>query len=277
VGGDIYTIGVNGENLQRVADGMDPTWSPDGQQFAFIRWAEPRGVWVANADGSGARRVFDWSEPRWTSWSPDGTQILFSRPDGGRTTSVERCWRRWCFTIPANPHWRLGVVRPSDGSFYEPPASNYSRAPDWSPAGGRLVYADEMGLRVQSADGAVSYLITDDGQDTSPLWSPDGTRIAFVRRQHDHWELYVVDADGRNLRRLTDTPRKPNGEVAHSVSPAWSPDGATLAFLTDRTGRWEIWRMRANGSKLQPMFDTELDGLTLDYGFVGERAISWRE
>jgi Tol biopolymer transport system component len=99
--------------------------------------------------------------------------------------------------------------------------------------------------------------------------------VAFVRRQHDHWEIYVVDADGRNPRRLTDTPNKPDGQVGNSVSPAWSPDGQYIAFLTDRTGKWEIWMMRANGSGQQPMFDTELAGLRLDYSFIGERAISW--
>jgi hypothetical protein len=62
---------------------------------------------------------------------------------------------------------------------------------------------------------------------------------------------------------------------ANSVSPAWSPDGDYLAFLTDRTGKWEIWEMTATGNGQEPMFDTELEGLRLDYAFVGERAISW--
>ena len=59
------------------------------------------------------------------------------------------------------------------------------------------------------------------------------------------------------------------------MSPAWSPDGEHIAFLTDRAGVWEIWIMKANGGAQAPLFGTELDGLTLDYAFAGERAIDW--
>ena len=279
VGGGIYTINVDGSGLQRVTTGMDPTWSPDGQQIAFIRWEEPRGVWVLDTGTGNEWRAFDWSEPRWTSWSPEGDEIMFSRVTGGRLNEREFCFFGFCFTLPPNPHWGTGMVRSDGSSFYEPaqPHSQVSRAPSWSPDGDKWVFADVQGIRVQTLDGSVSYEITHDAKDTSPIWSPDGDQVAFVRRQHDHWEVYVVDADGRNLRRLTDTPNKPNGQVGNSASPAWSPDGNYIAFLTDRSGKWEIWQVRANGSGLQPMFDSELDGLKLDYASIGERAISWTE
>jgi Tol biopolymer transport system component len=137
------------------------------------------------------------------------------------------------------------------------------------------VYVDVYGLFVQSGDGQARYQLTNDNKDINPVWSPDGDQVAFVRRQHDHWEIYVVDADGGNLRRLTNTPTRPDGTVANSVAPAWSPDGSYVAFLTDRTGEWEIWFMKADGSGQAAMFDTELDGLRLEYSFNGERALSW--
>jgi dipeptidyl aminopeptidase/acylaminoacyl peptidase len=289
MGGDIYTINVDGGGLQRITDGMDPVWSPDGKQIAFIRWRDPRGVWVIDADGSGARRVFDWSEARYPSWSPDGEQIVFTRQAGG-TEEREFCFRGRCFTIPARTFWKLGIVDPGDGSFAEPlPNSDVSQTPDWSPAGDQIAFDAVHGLMVQSVDGAVSYQITDEANDTHPVWSPDGSKIAFTRRQHDHWEIYVVDvsnaanAGGGNVRRLTNTPPKANGEVASSAAPAWSPDGNYIAFLTDRAasgtavGQWQIWVMRADGSGQQPMFGSELDGIALDYASLGERAISWTE
>jgi hypothetical protein len=287
-GGDFYTINVDGSGLRRITDGIDPIWSPapleGGQQIAFTRWREPRGVWVVNPETGDEWRAFDWDEARWPSWSPNGDEILFSRQYGGRTEDVERCFWRWCFTLPAHPHWKLGIVQPADGYFYEPPSSDFSLAPHWSPGGDRIIYNDEHGLRVQSVDGEVSYLITHDARDTSPAWSPSGEQVVFTRRQHDHWEIYGVDADGRNLRRLTDTPRKPNGVLADSVAAAWSPptqEGSTggeyIAFLTNRSGKWQIWVMRADGSQQHPMFDGALDGLRLDYAYVSDRAISWTE
>jgi TolB protein len=279
VGGDIYSINADGSGLQRITYGMDPAWSPDGTQLALIRWTEPRGVWVVDVETGDEWRAFDWSSPRWTSWSPEGDEILFSRVMGGRQEPVEFCFRGFCFNFPANPHWKMGVVRSDGSSFFEPkpPESLTSRAPDWSPEGDRVVFADIQGLRVQNLDGSDSFQITADSRDTSPIWSPDGSRIAFIRRMHDHWDLYLVDASGDNLVRLTDTPMKPNGEVASSASPVWSPDDNSIAFLTDRTGEWEIWIMGADGSGERPMFDTALDDLTLEYASLGERAISWTE
>jgi TolB protein len=277
IGGDFYTVNADGSNLQRITDGVDPVWSPGGEQIAFTRWRDPRGVWVVNADGTGERRVFDWSSARWPSWSPDGQEILFTHQKGGRENAVDRCFFGFCFTFPAKPHWKLGIVEPADGSFREPGGAQVSLSPDWSPDGERVVYDGEQGLVVQYLESNTSHQITHHGQDTGPVWSPDGEQVAFTRRQHDHWEVYVVDDDGQNPRRLTTTPKKPNGEVGNSAAPAWSPDGQHLAFLTDRTGKWEIWIMDANGANPRPMFDTALDGLPIEYSAVSERAISWTE
>ncbi|MFC2037620.1 DPP IV N-terminal domain-containing protein [Chloroflexota bacterium] len=287
-GGTFYAINVDGSGLQSITHGIDPVWSPDGQQIAFVRWEEPRGVWVVDSDGSNAMRVFEWPrETRVPSWSPDGEQIVFMRQHRGRIGEIERCVARgekvFCFTLPPNPHYNLGVVRVDDGSFWEPLPSSTERSltPDWSPSGDQIAYADVYGIFIQSADGQDRYQLTYNNKDISPAWSPDGQRVAFVRRQHDHWEIYVVDADGRNLRRLTTTPARSDGVPANSVSPAWSPDGNYIAFLTDRTGAWEIWVMRADGANAsggpKPLFDTELDGLTLEYAFHDERALSWTQ
>ena len=81
--------------------------------------------------------------------------------------------------------------------------------------------------------------------------------------------------------RPTDTPAKAGGiaavdsAAAHSVSPAWALNGDYIAFLTDRSSRWEIWIMKANGNAQAALVGTEPDGLTLGYAFAGERASNW--
>jgi len=85
---------------------------------------------------------------------------------------------------------------------------------------------------------------------------------------------------GGSLTRLTKTPDRPDGQPGSSAAPAWSPDGKHLAFLTDRTGKWEIWVTAAPGNAgggTRSMFASELEGLTLEYSFGGERALSWTQ
>jgi TolB protein len=293
--GPFYTINVDGSGLQRITNGIDPVWSPDGEQIAFVRWEEPRGVWVVNADGSNAHRVFDWSETRYPSWSPDGQGIVFSRNNsdsggGGAPSGFPGMSRDVDASVGRPPGDRpsgassgsgatLGIVNVSDGSFWEPlPISIKNMTPDWSSEGDQIVlsvnFSKSIGLMAQSVDGSESWQLTSDPYDTTPVCSPDGNQVAFIRRQHDHWEIYVIDVTTGQQTRLTDTPAL-DGVAASSVSPAWSPDGEYIAYLTDRTGEWEIWVMKADGSEQAPLFGTELNGLTVDYTFASERALDW--
>jgi Tol biopolymer transport system component len=67
------------------------------------------------------------------------------------------------------------------------------------------------------------------------------------------------------------------GQAWNNDAPAWSLDGGQIAFLTDRTGRWEIWVMRADGSNQQPLLpDDVLDELGIGYDSVNERVMSWK-
>jgi len=89
---------------------------------------------------------------------------------------------------------------------------------------------------------------------SSPRWSPDGKRIAYVvtkvdleRSAHDS-DVWVIDADGRNDRQLTRAK-------SADFRPRWSPDGKTLAFLSDRDGRNAIWLIDASGGESRKLAD----------------------
>jgi Tol biopolymer transport system component len=323
-GGDIYAINADGTNLRYLTTGMDPALSPDGQGVAFTRWEGPQhgapgSLWVViNVDalaGTGERVILsDVQQPKAPVWSPDGSQITISMQQGGRLQSEQKCSHslptepvvdkedirvvveigdngavdtKFCYTLLPHPYWGLRLVDVASGAFQDLPGDLFSYAPAWDPANDwHLVYEGEMGLVNLDLNQGTTWPLTDDVGDHTPVFSPDGSKIAVSYRQHDHWEIHVLNADGSGRVRLTKTPlrviveQQINGEEQHSwnnVAPAWSPDGSQIAFLTDRTGAWEIWTMNADGSNQRPMFPNgALDGLTFNYAEVDERMISWR-
>jgi len=90
-------------------------------------------------------------------------------------------------------------------------------------------------------DGTGETNVSGAGFDSSPAWSPDGTRIAFDSFRDFDFEIYVMDADGSNQTRLTTSP-------GTDAEAAWSPDGTQIAFRSERDGNSEIYVMDADGS-----------------------------
>jgi TolB protein len=99
----------------------------------------------------------------------------------------------------------------------------------------------------------------------APNWSPDGKHIVFWAGYETRYgEIWMMDADGRNTKRLTDQPAP-----ISSDNPAWSPDGSSIIFDTNRSGsNVEIWIMEANGSNQRKLVG--------GFGAGGVMQMSWR-
>ena len=83
------------------------------------------------------------------------------------------------------------------------------------------------------------------GTNYLPVFSPDGKQIAFMSGRDGNPEIYAMNVDGSNIRRLTNNP-------AGESSPTWSPSGAQIAFTSDRTGKAQIYVMNSSdGSGLR--------------------------
>ena len=153
---------------------------------------------------------------------------------------------------PQDERWYVYIMDSNGGNrtLVSTGQDGFLSAPSWSPDGSRFaVVSDRDGasdIWVMGIDGIDPANLTQhEAKDHSPAWSPDGEWIAFASvRDSPYWELYLMRADGSDLRRLT------WWEDASDLWPTWSPDGTRLAFASKRDGNWEIYSMDRDGSNL---------------------------
>jgi Tol biopolymer transport system component len=131
--------------------------------------------------------------------------------------------------------------------------------PQWSPDGTKIAfvsYRENTGVQ-----GAI-YVVKADGsgvvgltglQNDRPRWSPDGSKIAFVSRRDGNHEIYVMNADGTNQRRLTNN-------TWIDDDPAWSPDGTKIAFFASSSQGRVIKVMNADGSDQKQLVGDIVNG-----------------
>jgi Tol biopolymer transport system component len=264
---------------ERTIGDMCPTFSPDGKRLALLR-ALSSGIgdiYVAPLDGGPARRVtFDNRYIVGLAWEPDGRSIVFSSERGGSAA--------------------LWQVRVSGGTPQRVPLVGINVSdPSFSRDGRKIAFTQLLNdvniWRIETAPpNRTALLIASTQYDSSPQYSPDGTRIAFRSNRSGYHEIWISDAEGRgafqftNIRGgLTGTPRwsrdgqmiafdsrfegqaeiysmpasggpprKITASPSEDVVPSWSIDGRWIYFASNRTGAWQVWRAStAGGSEEQ--------------------------
>jgi Tol biopolymer transport system component len=229
----IWVVDAQTKHLARVVSGAaSPTWSPDGRRIAFTRLgtkANPnwprQSIWVVNADGSRMRRLVSLAGlsrdtkvdagPNNLDWSPNGRQIVLSAYGG---------WLAWIYVVNVDG---THLQRLSEIGWA------WDDDPEWSPDGHKIVYSgtpptprprigpNTSEIRVTDPRGRSHVRLTRNWvADESPAWSPDGSKIAFVRtrspKDFASSDIYVMNADGSGVTRLT------HNHIAEG-SPAWQP------------------------------------------------------
>jgi Tol biopolymer transport system component len=249
---DLYLLELPGGQLRRLTSGpaadLSPAWAPDGRRLAFRSDRDGNDeVYVMNADGSRQRNLTrnpasDYSP----AWSPDGRRIAFA-------------------TARADPTGNDLWLMDADGTHPRPlvQQNGIDEYPVWSPDGSRLAFGCTLGrvlpsqvgdfeVCVVNADGSGLRRITDAaGISAAGGWSPDGRRVVFASsRDQDPdgvsacGDLYLVDADGSHLTRLSNGP-------ASDCGPSFTPDGRHVLFFSDRAdpgGDSDLYAMNPDGS-----------------------------
>ena len=226
-------------------------WSPDGRRVAFSAIQDgdhDPELFVMNAGGGEVRRLTDnYLADFQPSWSPDGRWIAFT----SIRTGLSQIYR----------------MR-ADGSAQRRLTNAFGNcdSPAWSPRGNLIAFHCAMAsekVALMRPDGTHIRVLLPRTRtiETEPAWSPDGRVIAFGRGMPGpSWQplgIWTIRPDGRGLRRV----------VASGGAPAFSPDGKWVAFVWNRDGNQELYKVLADGR--------EMVRLTNTYG-ITEAAPEWQ-
>jgi len=246
-----------------------PSWSPDGQLVLFSRYGaevapEKTGLWVVSPDG-GASRQLTTVIGEHPDWSPDGRYIAFDGDFGNSIQLVSASggtpirivpesipvsrggqpkWspdgRRIAFKEGSNL-WVLDVASGKlDKAFSEPGTIPLPAC--WSRDGNDIY----VNLRERERPNASIWAVSTTGQGHRQLTpekdavyryadlSPDGSLLAVAWCEGKNCSLWIMPASGGKRVQITSHPGYDDG-------PSWSPDGKRIAFVSTRSGNFEIW------------------------------------
>lgn len=218
----LYRIKSDGTGLEQITTGAQPagqpSFAPDGTKIAFARLGV--GIFSANADGSGLKRLTSGTRDAFPTWSPNGKQIAFIR------------------VVKAD--WRLYVMSASGAAARRLPLAPTAGRPSWTkggtaifmPTGGSMAKVDAKTGRIRQRYPVNLDIAVSQGASVSP----DGTEFAYIQTRpptgppdcgESHcpaFALYLTKAK---------TPRFRRKVAPDTGNPGWSPDSKEIIYVAN--------------------------------------------
>lgn len=247
-------------------DAVHPAWSPGGQTIAF--WGVlggQRDIFTVPAGGGEHVAVTDDPAVDWApTWAPDGLWLYFSSDRGG-TMNL----------------WRVPMDETSGRPTGEPEmvTAGVNASSEWpsvSRDGRRIAFRSSTGainpvmLPFDPVTAAVgpAVILNSSNSFRAPLdLSPDQQLLALSNWGERPEDVFVSRVDGSGMRRLTD-------DAAVDRGPLWMPDGRSLVFISNRGGKWEIWRVGVDGGNLTKLMSADDELLAPTMSPSGDRLLA---
>jgi Tol biopolymer transport system component len=240
-------------------------WSPDSSLVALAGWDDTdpsrRGIYVAAPGGTGLRQVSRSEDGRphdWTTFSPDGSRILFIAADQVGPSSGGIAGDLMIVNVDGSGQRQINPVGTKVVATVRA-----GRPMDWSPDGSRIAFAATEGnlddgrsaVYLVSADGGAPVRTTDP-QDwvNSVDWAPSGNLILSGDSTGGMDSIWTLDASSGERHTLWMS--RPNDSACCGT---WSPDGRLILFERGRPNRLDLWTMRADGTVVAQVTRTPAD------------------
>lgn len=244
-GGNPVRMAGGGIKARPLLNPFSPlSWSPSGETVAFSAYARVREsdrgdpapkIYTATADGGGRTPIAGTEGASVPVFSPDGRTLAFTRQID-ESSPIKVGGKLWKEGFEGSTIWTVDLLTGARHRLTPWKDELEWAAYSFSPDGTTLLATVDGPLTLEpqpvalALDGSGLRRLADDGE--FPVYSPDGSKVALLRRSDDFsgegiedLDLYVLNADGTGMRRLTHTPGLPE------LFPSWDPSGERIAYV----------------------------------------------
>lgn len=249
---NLYVIDIDGQNQKFLSKGKQfcgsPAWSPDDSRIAFVKNDNNIGgtydIYTIKADGSNELKLTSQNDNFSPQYFPDNNSLIFS-------SSINTWTGIYKMSVDGS---NKQLLTPKNKSFVDPkisPNGNMISITSNDLKGSQIFVMNSDGNNLKQLTFTVSSRIypgTSPDGNCNASWSPIGNKLAYVSYENGSPDIFIINSNGTENKRLTDSPLR-------DENPVWTKDGNYILFSSNRNPNIasQIYIMRAEGQLQTPL------------------------